>query len=131
MATIRKIYRAKSDFYPRMVFDKEEGTFLIDGRSLPEDSEAVYGPVLEWLDEYGTQPNSETHIVFNLEYYNSASLRKFADILKKLKQIGIESGTQISATWYYEDGDESSLENAEDLASSIGIDIEMKLIGGA
>lgn len=131
MSNLRKIYRAKSDFYPRMVFDKEEGVFLIEGRSLPEDSEAVYGPVLEWLDEYGMQPNQETQMVFNLEYYNSASLRKFADILKKLKQIGTASGTKVSAIWYYEDGDESSLENAEDLASSIGIDLEMKLVGEA
>jgi hypothetical protein len=114
-----------------MVFDKEEGVFLIEGRSLPEDSEAVYGPVLDWLDEYGTQPNSETKMVFNLEYYNSASLRKFADILKKLKQIGMDNGTKVSATWYYEDGDESSLENAEDLASSIDIDLEMKMVGNA
>ncbi len=131
MDTLRKIYRAKSDFYPRMVFDKEEGVFLIEGRSLPEDSEAVYGPVLDWLDEYGTPPNSETKMVFNLEYYNSASLRKFADILKKLKQIGMDNGTKVSATWYYEDGDESSLENAEDLASSIDIDLEMKMVGNA
>ena len=87
MDNLRKIYRAKSDFYPRMVFDKEEGVFLIEGRSLPEDSEAVYGPVLEWFDDYSLQPNPETKMVFNLEYYNSASLRKFADILKKLKQI--------------------------------------------
>ena len=131
MDTLRKIYRAKSDFYPRMVFDKEEGVFLIEGRSLPEDSEAVYGPVLEWFDEYSMQPNSETKMVFNLEYYNSASLRKFADILKKLKQISDHSGTNVSATWYYEDGDETSLENAEDLASSIGIALEIKMIGEA
>ena len=70
-------------------------------------------------------------MVFNLEYYNSASLRKFADILKKLKQISDHSGTNVSATWYYEDGDESSLENAEDLASSIGIALEIKMIGEA
>ena len=131
MSNLRKIYRAKSDFYPRMVFDKEEGVFLIEGRSLPEDSEAVYAPVLEWLDEYGMEPNPETKMVFNLEYYNSASLRKFADILKKLTAISIKSGTDVSATWYYEDGDESSCENAEDLASSIGIDLEIKMLGEA
>lgn len=129
MDTLRKIYRAKSDFYPRMVFDKENASFLIEGRSLPEDSEAVYAPVLEWLDDYSKQPNEETKMVFNLEYYNSASLRKFADILKKLKEIGDTTGTKVSAVWYYEDGDESSVENAEDLMSSIGIDMEIKVVG--
>jgi hypothetical protein len=112
-----------------MIFDKEKGIFLIEGRSLPEDSEAVYGPVLEWLDEYGAAPNEETKVVFNLEYYNSASLRKFADMLKKLKKIGDDTGTDVSVVWYYEDGDESSLENAEDLASSIGIAMEMQVVG--
>ncbi|MBO7438392.1 MAG: DUF1987 domain-containing protein [Bacteroidales bacterium] len=129
MDTLRKIYRAKSDFYPRMVFDKENASFLIEGRSLPEDSDAVYSPVLEWLDDYSKQPNDETKMVFNLEYYNSASLRKFADILKKLKEIGDVTGTKVSAVWYYEDGDESSVENAEDLMSSIGIDMEIKVVG--
>ena len=109
-----------------MVFDKENDRFLIEGRSLPEDSEAVYGPVLEWLDDYALEPNPVTNVVFNLEYYNSASLRKFADILKRLKQIGADAGTKVSAEWYYEEGDDSSLENAEDLASSIGIDMVMK-----
>ena len=129
MDNLRKIYRAKSDFYPRMVFDKENASFLIEGRSLPEDSDAVYSPVLEWLDDYSKQPNDETKMVFNLEYYNSASLRKFADILKKLKEIGDVTGTKVSAVWYYEDGDESSVENAEDLMSSIGIDMEIKVVG--
>ena len=129
MSNLRKIYRAKSDFYPRMVFDKENASFLIEGRSLPEDSDAVYSPVLEWLDDYSKQPNDETKMVFNLEYYNSASLRKFADILKKLKEIGDVTGTKVSAVWYYEDGDESSVENAEDLMSSIGIDMEIKVVG--
>lgn len=123
---LRKIYRERSNFYPKMVFDKENDRFLIEGRSLPEDSEAVYGPVLEWLDDYALEPNPVTNVVFNLEYYNSASLRKFADILKRLKQIGADAGTKVSAEWYYEEGDDSSLENAEDLASSIGIDMVMK-----
>lgn len=129
MDTFRKIYRDRSDFYPKMIFDKENGIFLIEGRSLPEDSEAVYGPVLEWLDEYSLSPNEETKVVFNLEYYNSASLRKFADMLKKLKRIKDETGSKVSVVWYYEDGDESSYENAEDLASSIGIAMEMKVMG--
>jgi streptomycin 6-kinase len=122
-----KIYRAMSDFDPKMVFDKDNGIFLIEGRSLPEDSDAEYKSVFEWLDEYAKEPNPETRLVFNLEYYNSASLRKFADMLKKLKQIGEETGTAVSAAWYYEDGDESSLENAEDLASSIDVALEIKV----
>jgi hypothetical protein len=116
-----------SDFDPKMVFDKDNGIFLIEGRSLPEDSDAEYKSVFEWLDEYAKEPNPETRLVFNLEYYNSASLRKFADMLKKLKQIGEETGTAVSAVWYYEDGDESSLENAEDLASSIDVALEIKV----
>lgn len=123
-----KIYRERSEFYPKMMFDKDNGIFLIEGRSLPEDSEAVYAPVLEWLEEYGKEANPKTEMVFNLEYYNSASLRKFADILKKLKQISDESGTDVSVVWYYEDGDESSLESADDLMSSIQIPFETRMV---
>jgi len=123
-----KIYRERSEFYPKMMFDKDNGIFLIEGRSLPEDSEAVYAPVLEWLEEYGKEANPKTEMVFNLEYYNSASLRKFADILKKLKQISDESGTDVSVVWYYEDGDESSLESADDLMSSIQIPFETRRV---
>ncbi|MCR5455207.1 MAG: DUF1987 domain-containing protein [Bacteroidales bacterium] len=125
---LRKIYREKADFYPLMIFDKENGRFLIEGRSLPEDADAVYEPVLDWLDDYAKEPNPETKMIFNLEYYNSASLRKIADILKRLKTIGDDTGTDVSVVWYYEDGDESSYENAEDLSSSIGIALEMKIM---
>lgn len=125
---LRKIIRGKSDFYPKMIFDKENNIFLIEGRALPEDADSAFGAVLEWLDEYGADPNPDTKLVFNLEYYNSAALRKFAEILQKLKLIGEATGTSVSAEWFYEDGDESSAENAEDLASSVGIPMEIKVL---
>lgn len=105
--------------------DKEAGKFLIAGRSLPENTEAAYSPLIEWLEKYEQDANPETVLEINLDYYNSSSLRKIADILLLLKRIEQNSNSRVSVRWFYEDGDETSIENAEDLSSAVDIPFSM------
>jgi len=117
-----------SDFSPMIELNNETGKIRIEGRSLPEDTDEVFQPLVSWLKECGSEMNRETQIVFKLEYYNSASLRKFADILFLLKKIGNESKKNVSVLWYYEDGDETSWENAIDLKMSVDLPFELQKI---
>ena len=117
-----------SDFSPMIELNNETGKIRIEGRSLPENTDEVFQPLVSWLKECGSEMNRETQIVFKLEYYNSASLRKFADILFLLKKIGNESKKNVSVLWYYEDGDETSWENAIDLKMSVDLPFELQKI---
>lgn len=122
---IEKLYIEATTTTPRIVLDKEGEKFLISGRSLPEDTENAYAVVMDWLERYKSEPNPETSLTVNLDYYNSSSLRKIADIMLMLKEIGESSGTAVSVKWYYEEGDDSSMENAEDLKYACNIPFEI------
>ncbi len=120
---LEKLYVESTETTPRVVLDKEMGKFIISGRSLPEDTDKFYEPIINWLTLYNRESNAHTEFVFNYEYYNSSSLRKVVDILTVLKSISLSSNLTIK--WYYEDGDETSLENAEDLKFAVNLPIEI------
>ncbi len=122
---IEKLYMAETSTTPEVIFDAETGMLSIKGRSLPEDTEVAYEPVMNWLQLYKESPNPETVLSICLDYYNSSSLRKLADILLTVKEVSEQSSSNISVKWYYEDGDDSSVENAEDLRFATNLPFEI------
>lgn len=122
---IEKLYLEATATTPRIVLDKEGNKFLISGRSLPEDTETVYAPVMDWLAAYKQEPNPTTELVVTLDYYNSSSLRKIADIMLTLKDMSQRSGNEVCVKWYYQEGDDSSMQNAEDLKFACNIPFEI------
>ena len=101
---------------PYVKLDKEEGNFIISGRSLPEDSAEFFKDVLDWLDDYAKNPNKSTNFIFKLEYFNTASSKKILDVLSKLEDI-----PQIAVSWYYYEDDEDMLEAGEEFSEIIDI----------
>ncbi len=104
---------------PRIVLDKDKGLFEISGRSLPEDSAEFYQPILEWLDRYQKNANSNTKFAFKLEYFNTASSKLILDILSKLEDI---TGTTV--IWYYHEDDEDMEEAGEEFSELVEIPFE-------
>ena len=66
---------------PAIILDKSTGEMSFSGRSLPEDVLKIYQPVQDWFKEYCQDPNPETEIVFNLDYYNSSTSRIIVKLL--------------------------------------------------
>jgi SiaC family regulatory phosphoprotein len=106
---------------PKIILDKENGIFEISGRSLPEDSAEFYAPILEWLDNYQKQANSQTKFLFKLEYFNTASSKLILDILSKLEDI---EGTTV--IWYYHEDDEDMQEAGEEFSELVEIPFEFQ-----
>ncbi|MFT5916110.1 MAG: hypothetical protein ACJAWV_001217 [Flammeovirgaceae bacterium] len=99
---------------PRVVLDKSNGTFEISGRSLPEDAEEFYRPILDWLEGYTSDLNGETEFMFKLEYFNTASSKKILDVLTKLEDI---DGAKV--VWYFHEDDEDMEEAGEEFADLV------------
>jgi hypothetical protein len=106
---------------PKIILDKKNGIFEISGRSLPEDSAEFYRPVLEWIGNYGAQPNSNTDFVFKLEYFNTASSKLILDVLSALEDI---KGMKI--LWYYHEDDEDMEEAGQEFSELVEIPFEFK-----
>lgn len=112
-----------TDDTPSVILDKAKGIFEFSGRSLPEDVNAFYEPILEWLSEYSESPNSETSVTFKLVYFNTASSKLILDILLKFEEIG-EAGSNVQINWYYPEDDEDMEEAGDEYSDIVEVPIK-------
>jgi hypothetical protein len=77
----KKILQATSNT-PEVVLDPENNIYKISGESRPQDIPAFYGPILQWIDEFGQHinrhPDKGIPYDFNLnfEYFDSLSAKQ-------------------------------------------------------
>jgi len=114
------IYINQANDHPGITLDKVNNKFEILGKSLPEDVNEFYDPIISWLREYAKDPNQKTDFIIKLEYYNSASVRKIVDILVILENI-YKSGNDVMLHWLYEETDEMMGENGDDFKQTVNI----------
>ncbi len=114
---------------PRIEFDKNKGFFQIRGRSLPENVMVFYQPVIEWLQTYLENPNPTTVLIFELEYFNTASSKIVLEIIKLLKAPAA-NGIDVKVHWRYQEDDEDSLEAGQDYASLVNVPFIYSVFAG-
>jgi hypothetical protein len=111
---------------PRLFFSRETGEFEISGRSIPENSIEFYKPVINWLDQYITDPHNHTLLVIKLEYFNTSSSKCLVEILRRMESLKDQSIVKVK--WCYEEEDEDMQESGEDFKEIIKVPIEMVLV---
>lgn len=97
---------------PELLFSGDTGVFNISGQSLPENATLLYGPVLEWIEEYAASPAEKTVLTLKMKYYNTASSKMFFSIIKRLNNMH-KVGADVLIEWYYQDDDEDMLDAGE------------------
>lgn len=115
-------YQERDDT-PKVVLDAEKNEFLIEGKSLPEDTGAFYKPVLNWLNQYAQNPAEKTEFNFRLIYFNTATSKSIVDLLIILENIH-KSGNNVVVKWHYPDDDEDIQDSGEEFANIIEIPFE-------
>ncbi len=125
---LEKIFIRGRNIYPQIDFNQETGFFQVSGRSLPEDVDAFYIPVISWLEKYVQDPSNYTEFVFKFDYYNSSTARKIIDIMLMLERISHNfDNKKVKVIWYYDDGDEVMKDNGDDFKNVIKVDFEVRL----
>lgn len=97
---------------PDLIFSADTGLLKISGQSLPENATLLYGPVLEWIEEYAANPAEKTVLTLKMKYYNTASSKMFFSIIKRLNNM-FKVGADVIIEWYYQDDDEDMLDAGE------------------
>lgn len=105
---------------PEVDFNAKEGSLIISGISVPEDSLGFYSPLIVWLKEYKKKPAAETNFIFKLAYVNTSSLQALYDILFLLDEVHQKAST-INIDWHYLDEDIDMKEVGEDLEEALSI----------
>ena len=85
-------YIESTEVSPEIKFDLQQDLFLVKGRSMPEDSEGFYQPVIEWLKANAVGINRNINFDVILDYYNTGSFIRIMALfncLHDLNQTGV------------------------------------------
>lgn len=105
---------------PEIMLNSHTGEMRISGRSIPENADEFWSPILQWFYAYAAQPNSTTHLVINLEYFNITSSKKILYLLHKMSEM-YKNGHTVLVDWIYPDDDEDMFEAGKDFSSLVNI----------
>ena len=110
---------------PSIDFNAGSGYLLMKGRSIPENPESFYEPILTWLEEYFRETEKESVLEFRLEYVNSGSSKYLLELLRRLHKL-VKDGKNVKIIWCYETDDESIEDLGEHYKHTINLPIEIR-----
>lgn len=99
---------------PKVFFDGDKGILEIEGKSIPENAEAFYNQIIDFLEEYIKNPAQELKATLFFEHINTSSAKMLYKMFKTLKDV------TTTILWCY--SDEDMLEAGEDYKSIVGSD---------
>jgi len=119
---------------PTIDFNAENNYFIISGRSVSENSDITYWPIVRYLELYKKEidqinklQNNINGIAatfrFKLVYYNSSSIRYLNTIMKRIEEIS--ENNQVSVIWEVDSDDEYLIEMGETFAELFDINLQI------
>jgi hypothetical protein len=124
MSVMEKYIVQQSDITPEMQMDPVSGYMQITGTSIPENSEEVYRPVLDWIRKYEETPARQTLLDIRLDYFNTSSSKFLLEIIRVLKRIQ-DNQHEVKLRWFYYEDDPDMLEAGQDFMDIADIHLEM------
>ncbi|PKM90610.1 MAG: hypothetical protein CVU87_01985 [Firmicutes bacterium HGW-Firmicutes-12] len=116
---MQKLLIEKTNSTPFISFDAKARLLEIKGESYPENVAKFYTPVLEWLQDYLSNDESETTAVeFEILYFNSSSSKIFMTIFDILEQA-VSKGKKILVKWICDEGNETAIECGEEFKEDL------------
>ena len=109
---------------PTIYLNFQTGEMEFSGKSIPENAEFLFQPVLEWMDEYLKSPSEITIFIIKLEYFNTSSSKYLVEVFRKFENL-FKSGGKVSIQWYYEQEDEDMQESGEDFRDILKVPVEL------
>lgn len=124
---MEKLIRIQSEESPGIYMDREKGLIRLSGRSIPNDAERIYRPVLDWMNQYIKNPIEPTIFECELDYFNTSSQKYMADIFKMCNQL-YKNGNQVRIIWKYAEEDEDMKLIGEQFQNVVEFPIEFQSI---
>lgn len=99
---------------PEVNFNGQTGLLKLSGRSIPEISNEFYQPILDWVEDYGKNPQEETVLHAKFEYFNTSSSKQILDVFKKLEDLHANGKSKVKINWFVTIDDEAMEEAGEE-----------------
>ncbi len=117
---MNELYIVSTPQTPFIHFDAKNGTMDIKGRSIPDQPDDFWLPILNWFESYLFTPSDSTVVRIDLEYFNISSSKRILFLLYKLNEL-IEMGKDVRVEWYYRQSDEDMYEVGQDYAYMVKV----------
>jgi len=108
---------------PYVLLDPTNNKFIFKGKSLPEDVDEFYNPIELWLGEYMKTPGDHLTVIFKMDYFNTASLKKIINILHIFRGLQ-ENGVKVEIKWNYRKDDDCMKESGEEIQEMVEMEFE-------
>lgn len=126
LQTLQKgVYLEKKADTPKVDFNPKDGRLEIVGRSLPENAEMFYQPLIEWVETFIEFAPDETVLKIELEYFNSSSVKQILAILIKLENLMLK-GKDVLVIWSYNEDDELMEMKGRELESIVELPFNLQ-----
>lgn len=120
---MNKLIIAASKITPEINFDGNSGIFKISDKSYPENVNDFYTSIFDYINEYSKNPQKNTILEFNWNYFNSGT----AFIISKLIYTFKEINTELTINWLCEEDFDLMIEKGEELQKTI-IDVNFNIV---
>lgn len=104
---------AQTNSTPAIQADWDGGVLKLRGDSYPENSFALFQPVVEWVETYLRDTQRPLRLELELLYLNTSSVRALMDILDQLEDAH-QAQRPVSVTWLYDVANERVADLAEE-----------------
>lgn len=108
---------------PEINFSATSGVLKISGRAYSNDISSFYKNLSNWLEGYLMDPQKTTTIELQLDYYNSIFIKLLFYFFEKSKTV-FQKDKKLIIKWYYQKGDEESIDDAIRISKIINLPIE-------
>ena len=115
-----KNLKIEATHYSPKVELNENGRMSIIGKSLVEDANSFYRPIIENIKKCKSK---DFILEIKLEYMNTSSSKVMLMLLKAIKET--YTSNNVHVRWYYERGDEDMLDLALDYESILIMPIDV------
>lgn len=105
---------------PLISFDRKSGLMEIKGRSIPDQPDEFWLPILSWFEAYIMNPAEKTVVGIDLEYFNISSSKRILFLLYKLNEL-VDMKKDVLVEWYYRESDEDMYEVGQDYAYMVKV----------
>ncbi len=113
---------------PGVDFNAETGVLCLEGRSIPENSTELYGPMREWIQQYKENPQPITVFKLYMHYFNTSSSSGILSLFQELVPLHESGVSEVSVEWYFDEDDDDLKESGEAYQTIVKLPWELKPI---
>lgn len=107
-------------FTPYVAFDVNSGTMVLKGRSIPDQPDEFWLPILNWFESFMLKNPTRVYFKIDLEYFNISSSKRILFLLYKLNELS-DQGVDVGVDWCFRSNDEDMYEVGQDYAYMVKV----------